>query len=134
MFENSSILGLKIEIHSQCINSSITRTDFFGIQLSLIFWACRCCCSVAKCYPYICSSMDCRTPDFPVLYYLSEFAQTHVYWWCHPTISSSVTPFSSCFQSFPTSGSSPMSQLFASGGQSIRASALASVFPVNVQD
>ena len=40
-------------------------------------------------------------------------------WWCHPTISSSVTPFSSCPQSFPASGSFPMSQFFASGGQSI---------------
>ena len=54
--------------------------------------------------------------------------------WCHPTISSSVVPFSSCFQSFPASGSFPMSQLFASGDQSIRASALASVLPMNIQD
>ena len=48
-------------------------------------------------------------------------------WWCHPTISSSDIPFSSCPQSFPASGSLPMSHLFASGGQSIEASALASV-------
>ena len=54
--------------------------------------------------------------------------------WCHPTISSSVTPFSSCPQSFPTSGSFPTSQLFASGGQSIGASASASVLPMNIQD
>ena len=47
--------------------------------------------------------------------------------WCHPTISSSVAPFSSCLQSFPASGSFPMSWLFTSGGQSIGASALASV-------
>ena len=53
--------------------------------------------------------------------------------WCHPTISSSVTPFSSCPQSFPASGSFPMSQLFESGWQSIRASASASVLPVNIQ-
>ena len=51
-------------------------------------------------------------------------------WWCHPT---SITPFS-CVQSFPTSGSFPMSPLFASGSQSIGASALASVRPVNIQD
>ena len=51
--------------------------------------------------------------------------------WCHPTISSSVIPFSSCLQSFPASGSFPMSQLLASGGQSISASA--SVFPMNIQ-
>ena len=54
--------------------------------------------------------------------------------WCHPTISSSVVPFSSHLQSFPTSGSFPMSQFFASGGQSIGVSASASVFPMNTQD
>ena len=54
-------------------------------------------------------------------------------WWCHPTISSSVAPFSSCPQSFPASGSFPMSKLFASGGQSIGASASASVLPMNIQ-
>ena len=54
--------------------------------------------------------------------------------WCHPTISSSVIPFSSCPQSFPASGSFPMSQLFTSGGQSIGVSASVSVLPVNTQD
>ena len=54
--------------------------------------------------------------------------------WCHPTISSSVIPFSSCLQSFPTSGSFPMSQFFASDDQSIGVSASASVFPMNIQD
>ena len=54
--------------------------------------------------------------------------------WCHPTISSSVVPFSSRPQSFPASGSFPMSQFFASGGQSIGVSALASVFPMKIQD
>ena len=54
--------------------------------------------------------------------------------WCHPTISSSVCPFSSCLQSFPASGSFPMSQFFASGGQRIGVSALASVLPMNIQD
>ena len=53
--------------------------------------------------------------------------------WCYPTISSSVIP-SSCLQSFPASGSFPMSQFFASGSQSIGGSALASVLPVNIQD
>jgi len=55
-------------------------------------------------------------------------------WWCHPTISSSVVPFSSCPQSFPASGSFQMSQLFASGGQSIGVSASTSVLPMNIQD
>ena len=54
-------------------------------------------------------------------------------WWCHPTISPSVVPFFSCPQSFPASGSFPMSQVFASGGQSIEVSASTSVLP-NTQD
>ena len=54
--------------------------------------------------------------------------------WCHPAVSSSVVPFSSCPQSLPASGSYPMSQLFAWGSQSIRVSALASVLPKNTQD
>ena len=54
--------------------------------------------------------------------------------WCHPTISSSVVPFSSCPQPFPASGSFQMSQLFASGGQSIRVSTSTSVLPMNTQD
>ena len=55
-------------------------------------------------------------------------------WWCHPTISSSVIPFSSRLQSFPASRSFPMSQFFVSGSQSIGVSASASVLPVNIQD
>ena len=54
--------------------------------------------------------------------------------WHHPTISSSVVPFSSCPQSFPTSGSFQMSQFFASGGQTIGVSDSASVLPMNIQD
>ena len=54
-------------------------------------------------------------------------------WWCHPTSSSSVIPFSSYLQSFPASGSFPKSRLFTSGGQSFGASASAPVLPVNVQ-
>ena len=55
-------------------------------------------------------------------------------WWCHPTISSSVVPFSSCLQSFPASGFFQMSQLFSAGGQSIRVSASTSIPPMNTQD
>ena len=54
-------------------------------------------------------------------------------WWCHPTISPSIVPFSSCLQSFPASGSFPMSQFFTSGGQSIGVSASASVLPKNIE-
>ena len=55
-------------------------------------------------------------------------------WWCHPTISSSVVPFSSCPQYFPASGSFQMSQLFTSGGQNTGVSAPTSVLPMNTQD
>ena len=55
-------------------------------------------------------------------------------WWCHPTISSSVVPFSSCLQSFPASGYFPRSQLFTSGGQSTGVWVSASVLPMNIQD
>jgi len=75
-------------------------------------------------------------PGFPVLHYLPEFAQTPVHW-----ISDAIQPShhllshsSSCLQSFPASGSFPMSHLFASGGQSIGASASASILPMNIQD
>ena len=54
--------------------------------------------------------------------------------WCHPAISSSVNPFSSCSQSFPASRSFPVSRLFASGGQSVGTSASASVLPMHIKD
>ena len=74
--------------------------------------------------------MGCSMLGFLVLHYLPELAQT-LNQWCHPTISCSVIPFSSCPQSFPVSGSFPMCCLFASCGQ--RIGALASVFPMNIQ-
>ena len=78
--------------------------------------------------------MDCSMPGFPVHHQLPELAQTHVHCqWCHPTISSSVIPFSSCLQSFPVSGSFPMSQFFTSGGQNIGVSASSLVLPMNIQ-
>ena len=76
--------------------------------------------------------MNCSAPGFPVLHHLPEFAQIHVHR-CHPNISSSVVPFSSCPQSSPSSVSFPMSQFFASGGQSTEGSASASVLPMNIQ-
>ena len=78
----------------------------------------------------------CSMWGFPVHHQLPEPTQTHVHWswWCHPTIHSSVVPFFSCLQSFPASGFFPVSQFFTSGNQSIGASALASVLPINIQD
>ena len=71
----------------------------------------------------------CPSPTPGVYSNSSPFSQ-----WCHPTISSSVVPFSSHLQSFLATGSFQMSQLFASGGQIIGVSASASVFPMNIQD
>ena len=105
--------------------------------LGLLWWneTICCCCPLIQSYLTLCHSMDCSTPGFAVLHHLLEFAQTHIHWvgGCHPTISSFVIPFSSCLQSFPETGSFPMSWLFASGGQSIGASASASVLPMNSQ-
>ena len=86
--------------------------------------------SVVKSCPTLCDPMDCSMPGFPVLPYLLEFV-----YWVHDTIQPShpVTPFSSCPQSFLASESFPLSWLFASGGQSIGASALASVLLMNIQ-
>ena len=92
------------------------------------------CCSVAK-SRQLCHHTDCSTPGFSVLHDLPECAQTHLH--CindaiqpsHP-----LSPPSSCLQSFPASGFSPMSQLFTSGGQSTGVSASASALPMNIQD
>ena len=65
--------------------------------------------SVAQSCPTLCDPMDCSMPGLPVLHHLPELVQSHVYWWYHPTISSSVVPFSSHLWSFPASGSFPMS-------------------------
>ena len=90
--------------------------------------------SVTHSSPALCNPMDWSMSGFSVHRQLPEFIQTcPLNWWCNPTMSSSVVPFSSCLQSFPASGCFPMSWLFISGGQSIGASASASVLPVNIQ-
>ena len=110
--------------HDWATKHSTARRDSYGKP--------GCCCSVAQLCPTLCDPMDCSTPGFPVPHYLLEFAQTQVHW-VGDAISSSVIPFSSCLQSFPTSGSFQISQLFASGGQSIGGSALTSILLMNIQ-
>ena len=83
------------------------------------------CRSVTKLHLTLYNPMDCSMPDFSVFYDL-EFAQTHVHW-----VGDAIQP--SHPQSFPASGSFPVSQLFTSGGQTIGASASASVLPMNIQ-
>jgi len=88
--------------------------------------------SVAQSCPTLCNPMDCGMgfPPTPRVYSNSCTSSQ----WCHPTIPSSVVPFSSCLQSFPASGSFQISHFFASGEQSIGVSASASVLPMNIQD
>ena len=91
--------------------------------------------SVAQLCLTLCDPMNCSTPGF--LSINNPWRNSNscsLSQWCHPTISSSVVPFSSCLQSFPASGSFQINQFFASGGQSIAVSASASVFPMNIQD
>ena len=96
----------------------------------------HCCFSVAQMCPTLCDPMDCSMPGFPCPSPTPRACSNScpLSRWHHPTISSSVIPFSSCLQSFSGSGSFLMSQLFTSGGQSIAASASASVLPLNIQD
>ena len=75
------------------------------------------------------AKLPCPSPT-PEVYSNSHLSN----WWCHLTISSSVMPFSFCLQSFPASGSFPVSQFFSSGGQSIGASASTSVLPMSIPD
>ena len=93
-----------------------------------------CCCSVIQSRPTLCdpmglqhASLTCPSPTPRACSNSSPLSL-----WCHPTISFSDVPFSSCLQSFPASGSFPVSRLFTSGHQSIEASA--SVLPMNIQD
>ena len=91
--------------------------------------------SVAQSCLSLCDPMDCSTPGFPVHHQLLELIQTHIHW-----VSDTIQPshplfsFSSYPQSFPASGSFPVSQFYATGGQSIGISASVSVLPMNIQD
>ena len=98
-----------------------------------VCFCCCCCCSVAQLCLTLCDPVDCNMPGSPLLHYLLEFALFHVHWVgdANLTISSSATLLSFCLQSFPASGSFPISWLFQSGSQSTEASASASVLLMN---
>ena len=89
--------------------------------------------SVAQSCPTLCDPMNHSMPGLPVHHQLPEPTQCPLSQWCHPTISSSVVPFSCRLLFSPASGSFPMSQFFTSGGQRIGVSA-SSVLPMNIQD
>ena len=109
------------------------QLKFFFLILKDIFLVC--CCSVSKLHPTLCGPVDCRILGSSVLHCLQEFAQIHVHWVSDAilTISFSAIRSSFCLQSFPASGAFPLSWLFVSDGQSIGASASASVLPMNIQ-
>ena len=105
-----------------CLFISCYNTKFSSVQPFSHVW--------------LCHHMDCSMLGLPVHHHLlGGYSNSRpLSWWCHPTISSSVIPFSSCLQSFPASGSFQMSQFFASGGQSIGVATSVSVLPMNIQD
>ena len=90
--------------------------------------------SVTQSCPTLCDPMDCSVAPCPAPTPGAYSTSCPSRQWCHPTISSSVIPFSSCLKSFLASGFFPVSQFFTSGGQSIGVSASASVLPMNIQD
>ena len=96
----------------------------------------RLCYSVAKSCLTLCDPMDCSTPGSSVLHHLPRvwLNSWPLSQWCYLTTSSSAASFCFCLQSFPASGSFPMSWLLASGGQDTGASASASVLPMNIQN
>ena len=105
------------------------------IILTIFLSSLCCCCSVAKLCLTFCNPHGLQHTRLPCLSLSPGVCSNScpLGRWCHPTISSSVAPFSSCLQSFPASGSFLVSQFFPSGGRSIGALASASVLPMNVQ-
>ena len=122
---------------SPCCLFTLKLYQEIGSSLPLPWYvSLGCCCSVTKLCLTSCSPTDCSTPVFPVHSVSLRVCSNS--WplsqWCHSAILSSIVPFSSCFQSFPASGSFLVNYLFTSGGQSfIGASASASVLPMNTQ-
>ena len=114
--------GSKITADSDC-SHELKRRLLSSLQL-------------LSCILTLCHPMDCSIPGLPIHHQPSELIENSrpMHQWCHPTISSSIVPFSSHFQSFPASGSFLMSGFFTSGGQSIGVSASTSVLPINTQD
>ena len=116
----------------ECLSSIICYSGSWVLSYVIL----GCCYSVTQSCPTLCNPMNCSMPGFPVFHHLLELAQTHVHWVgdaMQPSDPLSSVPFYSCFQSFPVSGSLPVSVLFASGGQRIGAWASASLFPMNIQ-
>ena len=109
----------------KCCGKKYSEEEGSGIQFSSVAQSCP----TLQPHGLQHARLPCAPPT-PRVY--SNSCPSH--WWCHPTISSSVIPFSSCLQSFLALGSFQMSQFFTSGGQNIGVSASALVLPMNIQD
>ena len=115
-----SLEGLMLKLKLQYFGHLMQRADSLS--------------SVAQLCLTLCDPMDCSTPGLPVHHQLPEFTQTcPLSWWCHPTISILLSPSPPAFN-LSASRSFQMSQLFASGGQSIGVSASTPVLPMNIQN
>ena len=108
-----------LSIRSNPLNLFVSSAQFSHSVVSDSFWT----------HGLLYARLPCPSPTPRAYSNLCSLSQ-----WCHPTISSSVVPFFSCFQSFPASGSFPVSQFLASGAQSIGVSASTSVLPMTIQD
>ena len=120
---------------SYVISKLTPQIQVFIIQVPFLIYTFMSCqfSSITQSCLMLCDPMDYSMPGLPVLPRACSNSCPSSWWW-HATISSSMVPFSSCLQSFPASGSFQMSRFFASGGQSIRISASASVLALNIQD
>ena len=135
LFVNSTVYHLLLSSwYTANLLNSLTNSNSSAINhLGFLCLKSFCCCSVIPDSLWPCGLQHARPPcPQPSLRVCSNSCPLS--WWCHPNISPSVVPFSSCLQSFPASGSFPMSQFFTSGGQRIRASVSASVLLMNIQD
>ena len=125
VFTSTSVPSSKYSCWYVYLFSIIRRRSYFVVVVQSLS------------HVWLCDLVDCPTPGFPVLHhYPLEVAQIHVHWVCdryYLIISYSATLFSFCLQSFPTSGSFPVSQLFTLGGQTTGASVSTSVLPMNIQ-
>ena len=116
-FKDGNLSEYTAKLFVECVNN--TSVQFSHSAVSDYLW------------PHESQHARFPSPSLTPCFYPNPCPQSQ---WCHPTISSSIFPFSSCPQSFPASGSFPVSQLFSSGGQRIEVSASTSVLPMNTQD